>query len=159
MAGGLGVKPLNLQLAQACGVGATMSELELTIGSLAAETGSNVQTIRYYEQIGLMPVPVRTAGNQRRYGMDHVRRLTFIRNARDLGFPMETVIALLGLAAKPNRPCQEVIDIAEANLAVVRSRLMKLRALEKALKDLTQSCPGGRMKDCCIIEALSGPRR
>ncbi len=118
-----------------------------------------MQTIRYYEQIGLMPRPSRTEGNQRRYSADHVRRLAFIRNARDLGFTIETIVTLLDLASKPDRPCSEVIDIAEANLEVVRERLARLRALERALKDLVTSCHGGRMKDCRIMEALSDPRR
>lgn len=136
-----------------------MSDRELSIGGLAERTGTNVQTIRYYEQIGLMPRPSRTEGNQRRYSGKHVRRLAFIRNARDLGFTIETIVTLLDLAAKPDRPCEEVIDIAEQNLEVVRKRLSKLRSLERALKHLVTSCRGGRMKDCRIIEALSDPHR
>lgn len=136
-----------------------MTGQELSIGGLAERTGTNVQTIRYYEQIGLMPRPSRTEGNQRRYSAEHVRRLAFIRNARDLGFTIETITTLLDLAAKPDRPCEEVIEIAEENLEVVRDRLAKLRALERALKHLVASCSGGRMEDCRIIEALSDPRR
>jgi len=136
-----------------------MTVQELSIGGLAERTGTNVQTIRYYEQIGLMPRPSRTEGNQRRYSSEHVRRLAFIRHARDLGFTIETIVTLLDLAAKPDRPCESVIAVAEENLEVVRERLAKLRALERALKDLVASCSGGRMKDCRIIEALSDPRR
>lgn len=136
-----------------------MTVQELSIGGLAERTGTNVQTIRYYEQIGLMPRPSRTEGNQRRYSSEHVRRLAFIRHARDLGFTIETIVTLLDLAAEPDRPCEDVIAIAEENLEVVRERLAKLRALERALKDLVASCSGGRMKDCRIIEALSDPRR
>lgn len=136
-----------------------MTVQELSIGGLAERTGTNVQTIRYYEQIGLMPRPSRTEGNQRRYSSEHVRRLAFIRHARDLGFTIETIVTLLDLAAEPDRPCEDVIAIAEENLEVVRERLAKLRALEGALKDLVASCSGGRMKDCRIIEALSDPRR
>lgn len=136
-----------------------MSVQELSIGGLAERTGTNIQTIRYYEQIGLMPRPSRTEGNQRRYSDDHVRRLAFIRNARDLGFTIETIVTLLDLAAKPHRPCEDVIAIAEENLEVVRERLARLRALERALKNLVASCSGGQMKDCRIIEALSDPRR
>ena len=136
-----------------------MTGQELSIGGLAERTGTNVQTIRYYEQIGLMPRPSRTEGNQRRYAADHVRRLAFIRNARDLGFTIETIVTLLDLASKPDRLCGEVIEIAEANLEVVRERLARRRALERALKDLVTSCHGGQMKDCRIMEALSDPRR
>ncbi len=136
-----------------------MNGQELSIGSLAEQTGTNVQTVRYYEQIGLMPRPSRTEGNQRRYSAEHVRRLAFIRNARDLGFTIETITTLLDLGAKPDRPCEEVIEIAEENLEVVRERLARLRALERALKNLITSCHGGQMKDCRIMEALSDPRR
>jgi DNA-binding transcriptional MerR regulator len=135
------------------------SERALTIGQLAARTGSNAQIIRYYEQTGLMPAPARTDGNQRRYGKDHVRRLAFIRNARELGFGIEAIETLLDLADNPDRSCQEVIAIAEDNLAGVRSRIGRLRALERELKRLIASCSGGRIGDCRIIEALSDPRR
>ncbi len=136
-----------------------MNGQELSIGGLAEQTGTNVQTIRYYEQIGLMPRPSRTKGNQRRYSAEHMRRLAFIRNARDLGFTMETITTLLDLAAKPDRPCEAVITIAQENLETVRDRLSKLRALERALKNLVTSCGGGRMADCRIVEALCNRRR
>jgi len=133
----------------------SMTMQELSIGNLAEKTGTNVQTIRYYEQVGLMPRPARSEGNQRRYTTEHMRRLAFIRNARDLGFTIETITTLLDLAAKPDRPCAEVIGIAQENLEVVRERLARLRALERALKHLIESCGGGRMAECRIIEALS----
>lgn len=136
-----------------------MRGTELTIGGLAERTGCNVQTIRYYEQTGLMPAPARTSGNQRRYSEDHARRLAFIRHARDLGFPMETVATLLDLAGDPDRPCKEVTSLAQENLAVVRSRIARLRSLESELKRMIKSCKGGRMKECRIIEALGHPRR
>ncbi len=136
-----------------------MNTQGLSIGILAERTDTNVQTIRYYEQIGLMPRPSRTEGNQRRYDADHVRRLAFIRNTRDLGFTIETITTLLDLAAKPDRSCGEVIAIAQENLEVVRERLAKLRALERALKHLVASCAGGRIDDCRIIEALCDRQR
>lgn len=136
-----------------------MSERGLTIGQLAEQTGSNAQIIRYYEQTGLMPAPSRTGGNQRRYGKDHVRRLAFIRNARDLGFSIETIEILLDLAGEPDGPCRKVVTIAENNLAAVRSRMRRLRALERGLKRLIASCKADRIRDCRIIEALSDPDR
>jgi len=136
-----------------------MSERALTIGQLAAQTGSNTQIIRYYEHTGLMPAPARTDGNQRRYGKHHVQRLAFIRNARDLGFEIEEIEALLDLAGEPDRSCQEVMTIAEDNLVTVRSRIRRLRALERELKRLIASCSSDRVRDCRIIEALSDPRR
>lgn len=90
-----------------------MNDRALTIGQLAAQTGANTQIIRYYEQTGLMPAPARTDGNQRRYGKDHVRRLAFIRNARELGFGIEAIETLLDLAGEPNQSCKEVMTIAE----------------------------------------------
>lgn len=137
----------------------TASEAELTIGGLAERAGCNVQTIRYYEQTGLMPAPARTSGNQRRYSEEHARRLAFIRHARDLGFPMETVSTLLDLAGDPDRPCEDVSKLAKENLGVVKSRIARLRALESELKRMIRSCKGGRMKECRIIEALSHPPR
>jgi Cu(I)-responsive transcriptional regulator len=136
-----------------------MSEQALTIGQLAERTGSNTQIIRYYEQTGLMPAPARTDGNQRRYGKDHVRRLAFIRNARELGFGIEAIETMLDLADKPDRSCRQVIAIAEDNLAAVKSRITRLRALERELQRLIASCKGDRISDCRIIEALSDPRR
>lgn len=137
-----------------------MADRELTIGGLAERAGCNVQTIRYYEQVGLMPAPARTRGNQRRYSEDQARRLAFIRHARDLGFTMQTVATLLDLAGHPDRPCKEVTSLAQENLTVVKSRISRLRALERELKRLIACCGGGRrMKECRIIEALSEPRR
>ncbi|MFH1346371.1 MAG: helix-turn-helix domain-containing protein [Pseudomonadota bacterium] len=136
-----------------------MRARELSIGRVAAETGSNIQTIRYYEQIGLLSPPDRTVGGQRRYSEDHVQRLAFIRNARELGFSVEAIERMLELASNPGRPCKEVIMVAEEQLAAVRSRLSRLRALEKELKHLIASCSGARMEDCRILDALSHPRR
>lgn len=132
-----------------------MAAQELTIGSLARHTGTNVQTIRYYEQIGLMPTPLRTEGNQRRYDDEHRRRLGFIRNARDLGFSIDTISILLGLAGDPDRSCTKVMAIAEENLVAVQQRLARLRALEKSLKAMITSCDRGDVGGCTIIEALS----
>lgn len=132
-----------------------MTKQDLSIGRVAAATGANVQTIRYYEQIGLMPPPVRTEGGQRRYSDKHIRRLAFIRNARDLGFSVEAIERLLDLANSPDRPCAEVLDVAEAQLAAVRSRMLRLRSLERELTLLVRSCRGGSIRECRIVEALS----
>ena len=83
-----------------------MVDNDFTIGRLARETGCKVQTIRYYEQIALMPQPLRTAGNQRRYGPGHVARLAFIRHGRELGFPLDAIREFLSLSDDPDRPCE-----------------------------------------------------
>lgn len=133
-----------------------MNEKSLTIGQLGTQTRCKVQTIRYYEQIGLMPVAVRTEGNQRRYGAQHQERLAFIRHARELGFPLKAVRELLKLADDPNRSCSSADRIARFQLDQVHSRIARLRALEAELKRMIVQCRGGKIADCRIIEALAG---
>ena len=127
----------------------------LTIGDLSRETGCKVQTIRYYEEIGLMPVPERSAGNQRRYGKGHLDRLGFIRHGRELGFSLEAIRELLSLADHPARSCQAADAIARAQLHQVESRITRLRALEKELKRMVVECAGGHISDCRVIEVLA----
>ncbi|WP_448190289.1 MerR family transcriptional regulator [Azospirillum sp. sgz301742] len=127
-----------------------------TIGTLAKETGVNIETIRFYEREGLVPAPPRTAGNYRLYGAEHVRRLTFIRRARDLGFPLDVVRAMLALADQPDRPCGEVDDLVVEQLHEVERKIADLQRLREELDRLAHQCRrGGRMADCRIIEALS----
>ena len=97
-----------------------MSEKDLTIGQLASQTGCKVQTIRYYEQIALMPEAARTAGNQRRYYRWHLERLAFIRHSRELGFPLDAIRELLSLADNPERSCEAADRIARRQLEQVR---------------------------------------
>lgn len=126
-----------------------------SIGDLGRQTGTKVQTIRYYEQIGVMPEPGRTAGGQRRYGQAHLDRLAFIRHSRELGFSLEQIRSLLDLSDRPDRPCAEADRIAQANLRAVRRRLQSLRALEAELERMVAECDGGRVCDCRVIEVLS----
>lgn len=127
----------------------------ISIGRLSERTGVNVETIRYYEKIGLLPPPARTAGNYRMYDDAHVRRLTFVRRARDLGFPLEAVRALLALADQPDRPCDEVDDLVVAQLAEVNRKIANLERLREELDRLAHQCRGGRVSECRIIDALS----
>ena len=99
----------------------------LTIGSLAKKTGTKVQTIRYYEQIGLMPEPGRTGGGQRRYGDAELDRLSFIRHSRQLGFPLDVIRELLDLSDHPDKSCDEADAIARRQLKQVEQRLARLR--------------------------------
>ena len=126
----------------------------LTIGSLARKTGTKVQTIRYYEQIGLMPEPGRTEGGQRRYGDADLDRLAFIRHARQLGFSLEAIRELLDLSDHPNRPCHEADAIARRQLKQVEQRLARLEALRTELKRMVRECSGGQTADCRVLEVL-----
>lgn len=126
----------------------------LTIGGLAKKTGTKVQTIRYYEQIGVMPEPDRTEGGQRRYGSSELDRLSFVRHARQLGFPLEAIRELLALSDNPDRSCEEADAIARRQLKQVEMRLARLKALRTELKRMIQDCDGGRTADCRVLEVL-----
>ena len=128
---------------------------ELSIGGLARNTGCKVQTIRYYEQIGLMPEPLRTNGNQRRYDLQHAERLAFIRHSRELGFSLDAVRQLLDLSDDPNQPCNNVDAIAREQLQEVKRRLASLKALKQELERMITQCRGGNVGDCRIIRVLS----
>ncbi|MCL4187616.1 MAG: helix-turn-helix domain-containing protein [Rhodobacteraceae bacterium] len=127
----------------------------LTIGKLGQATGVKVPTIRYYEQIGLLPETERSAGNQRLYGRMALDRLAFIRHARDLGFTLEAIRDLLSLADHPDRPCAAADAIARAQLAEVESRIARLMALKAELERMVVHCAHGTIADCRVIEVLS----
>jgi DNA-binding transcriptional MerR regulator len=128
----------------------------LTIGQLARETDVKVVTIRYYEQIGLMPVAPRTDGNYRTYSREHRRRLHFIRRCRDLGFTLDQVRDLLRLSSEKTQACAEVDRIAEQHRRTVEEKLADLTRLASELRRLSACCRGkGLIADCRIIEALS----
>lgn len=127
----------------------------LTIGDLSRETNCKVQTIRYYEQIGLMPEPERSNGNQRLYGRGHLDRLAFIRHSRELGFPLNAIRDLLSLADHPMQSCETADAMARAQLREVESRIARLQALRKELKRMVAECAGGRVADCRVIEVLA----
>ncbi|MDT0684053.1 helix-turn-helix domain-containing protein [Roseicyclus sp. F158] len=126
----------------------------LTIGNLAKKTGTKVQTIRYYEQIGLMPEPERTAGGQRRYGEDELDRLAFVRHARQLGFTLEAIRELLDLSDEPDRSCENADAIARRQLRQVEQRIARLEALRTELKRMVRECAGGQTADCRVLEVL-----
>jgi Cu(I)-responsive transcriptional regulator len=125
-----------------------------TIGRAAGAAGCKVQTIRYYEQIGLLPPPARSEGNQRLYCKDDVDRLLFIRHARGLGFPIEAVRTLLGLADQPEHSCAKVDAIARDQLVQVERRIGRLTSLKAELERMIEHCSGGKISDCRVIEAL-----
>ncbi|WP_424138136.1 MerR family transcriptional regulator [Roseomonas chloroacetimidivorans] len=131
------------------------SENSLNIGALAKATGTKVETIRWYERVGLLPMPARSAGNYRTYGEDHLGRLSFIRRARDLGFSLEQIRALLDLAEDRERSCDAVDVIAREHLGEVDRKIADLQALRRELGSIIGQCRHGNVADCRIIEALA----
>ncbi len=129
-----------------------------TIGALARQTGCKVQTVRYYEQIGLLPEPQRSAGNQRLYGKADVDRLAFVRHARELGFPLDSIRDLLSLSDRPDQPCEAADGIAQTQLQAVDGRISRLLALKAELERMIEQCRGGKIADCRVIEVLSDHR-
>ena len=129
-----------------------------TIGQLAEATGTKVETIRFYESIGLLEEPARTSGNYRVYSPGHLARLSFIRRSRDLGFTIDEVRALIGLADRKGQSCGEVDTIARAHLADIDRKISDLRALKRQLTSVVESCGRGIIEDCKILEAL-GPEQ
>ena len=132
-----------------------MATATLSIGALARTTGTRVETIRYYERIGLLPAPARTGGNYRAYARHHLDRLSFIRRGRDLGFPLDAVRALLRLADDRSQSCAEVDRIARGHLIEVERKLADLAALRAELRQLVDQCKHGTIAECRIIEALA----
>ena len=126
----------------------------LTIGKLGAASGVNIPTIRYYEQIGLLPHAERSTGNQRLYARSTQDRLAFIRHARELGFTLEAIRDLLGLSDRPDQSCAEVDAIARAQLQAVEGRIARLQALKGELERMVGHCAGGTISDCRVIEVL-----
>jgi Cu(I)-responsive transcriptional regulator len=127
----------------------------LSIGQAAKATGIKVVTIRYYEQIGLLPAPPRTGDNYRRYNADQLRQLRFIRRCRDLGFTLNQVHEMLRLSSQKTRDCSKVDRITVRHLADVEQKISDLTRLAKELRRLSKCCRGGVIADCRIIEALS----
>ncbi len=126
----------------------------LSIGKLSETAGVKVPTIRYYEQIGLLPAAGRSLGNQRLYSPEAGHRLAFIRHARDLGFPLEAIRDLLGMSDQPDQPCAAVDGIARAQLLAVEGRIVRLMALKSELERMIAQCAGGSVADCRVIECL-----
>lgn len=130
--------------------------MALTIGDLGKATNTKVETVRYYERIGLLPKPPRSTGNYRSYGAVELGRLSFIRRARDLGFSLDQVRALLGLSDDRSCDCAGIDRIANEHLREVDRKIADLKALRRELKAVIDSCDGGSVGECRIIEAL-GP--
>ena len=127
----------------------------LTIGALAKATGTNIETIRYYERIGLLPKPGRTAGNYRAYNAAQLARLSFVRRSRDLGFSIEAVRDLLRLNGQNRRDCATIGAVARQHVAEIERKIADLTALRRELRHLMDPCGAGSVESCRVIEALS----
>jgi len=125
------------------------------IGEAARQSGVKVPTIRYYEQIGLLPAPVRSEGNRRHYDDADLRRLVFIRHARELGFEIDAIRTLLTLQDNPSQPCATADVIAKARLAEVDQRINSLVALKAELELMVVGCSHGHVAECRVIEVLA----
>lgn len=129
--------------------------MDFSIGELARRTGVKVPTIRYYEQIGLLPSPPRTEGQQRRYDANHAARLNFVRHARELGFEIDAIRELLAMNAKPDQSCAEVDEMARRHIAEIDRRITHLTTLRAELQRTVDECGRGRVCECRVIETLA----
>ena len=126
----------------------------VAIGMLSKQTDTRIETIRYYERMGLWAAPPRSEGGYRLYGTEHLKRLNFIRRARVLGFSIGEVRTLLRLADERRRPCAQVRVVAEAHLADVRNKIADLRRMERVLNATVARCADGAGSHCPLIDAL-----
>ena len=129
-------------------------EIQLSRGSLANSSGVNSETIRYYEKIGLMPDPMRSAGGHRIYERPHLKRLSFIRRTRELGFSIKEVRGLLVLVDGGEYTCAEVRDRTLVHLYDVAQKIRDLQKMQRTLKSMVSKCDGGQVPDCAIVDAL-----
>lgn len=127
----------------------------MQIGDLSRAAGVNIETIRYYERIGVLPRPARQGNGRRTYGDADARRLGFIRHARDLGFELADVRTLLALQERPEASCEDASRIAQGQLETVESRIAKLQSLRAELTRMVSECRKGVVAECRVIEALN----
>ena len=129
---------------------------ELLIGEISRRTGVNIETIRYYERIEVMPRPKRSEGGHRLYNESQLNRLAFIKRSRELGFTLKEVRTFLALIDSGKMTCSEVHALTIEHLSEVRNKIADLKKLELALKDLAAQCSLGDVSDCPIVETLYG---
>lgn len=129
----------------------------LTVGKLAKSIGINIETVRYYERMGLLPVPERLASGYRVYNEQAVKRLRFVSRAKSLGFSLEEIKELLALYSNPSTDCEAICEQARMKCADIEKRITDLKRIHKALKQLEQTCPGGDkgLDECTITQCLN----
>lgn len=133
-----------------------MAVQHFSIGEISKQTGVHVETIRYYEKINVMPVPPRTRGGHRSYGAEHVRRLSFVSRSRSLGFSLDEIRSLLGLADGHDLTCADVRELTLHHADAARRKISDLRKLERTLRNMAAQCHGNRVPECPIVDALYG---
>ncbi|GGD64893.1 MerR family DNA-binding protein [Erythrobacter arachoides] len=131
----------------------------MRIGELARATGTKAETIRYYEREGILPAADRTDSNYRDYSENHLAALTFVRRARELGFSMAQVRELLALSDHDDKPCGNVDQLVQRQLAEVERKIADLTALRTELGEMLRSCRAERIGECRIVESLARPLR
>lgn len=124
------------------------------IGEMSRQTGVNIETIRYYERISLMPKPDRTEGGNRQYSHDQLKRLAFVKRSRELGFSIEEIRALLKLTDRSDFTCSEIHEMTIEHLSDVQTKLADLKRMEKVLKSMAAKCSQGDTPECPIVDAL-----
>ena len=131
----------------------------LGIGELSRTTGCPIETIRYYERLGLFDKPHRTEGGHRLYNLTQQKRLQFIVKARQLGFSLEKTRELLSLSENNTRSCDDALQLVENNVADIQQKITQLQLMEKSLRELAggcrSCCPNAKAPDCSIIDALA----
>jgi MerR family transcriptional regulator, mercuric resistance operon regulatory protein len=131
----------------------------LGIGALSKRAGVNIETIRFYERVGILPKAPRSAGGHRIYDLDHLMRLGFVRRSRELGFSLDEVRGLLQLVDGGSYTCAEIKAITLDHLADIRRKIADLGRLEQTLAEVAGKCRGGKVPDCPVIEALFDSQR
>ena len=126
----------------------------MKIGHLSEQTNCKIETIRYYERIGLLPTPARSDGGYRLYDETHLRRLSFIRRSRELGFTIEEIRGLLDLVDGGDYTCSDVKAITMGHVESIRQKIADLKKLEKTLSGIASKCSGGTKPECPIVDAL-----
>ncbi len=126
----------------------------VTIGALSKQTGCHIETVRYYERIGVLLKPPRTEGGHRLYGKEHIKRLMFVRRSRELGFSLGEIRTLLKLVDGKQYTCREVKTLMEEHLGDIKKKISDLKRLQKTLADISSQCEGGMVPECPIIDAL-----
>lgn len=127
---------------------------DLTIGDLSKQTGTIVETIRYYEKIGILPIPKRTSGGRRVYNHADLQRLSFVRRSRELGFTQDQIRGLLHFVDSNDYSCEDVNKLTLEHLSEVRRKLHDLKKMESVLAGMAVQCTGGTVPDCPIITAM-----